>query len=149
VRNRTIKGLLIAALATAGVAVAAPPATPAPAPAGPISLKYPGGSLPHGGTATVTAYTNADVGPSPWYIEIFRYDVNPYNGAYATPTRVAICGGGSSCAVTQSFSETGYTYRYAHYAAYVSSNSTASPPDNVQATSDEVRIDYDQYWHGG
>jgi hypothetical protein len=144
-----IKVLLIAALATAGVAVAAPATTVSADPAWTISLKYPGGSLPNGGTATVTAYTNADVGPTPWYIEIFRYDTNPPDGAYATPTRVAICGGGTSCAVTQSFGATGYMYRYANYVAYVSSNSTALPPANVQATSNQITFEYDYYQHGG
>jgi hypothetical protein len=102
-----IKVLLIAALATAGVAVAAPATTASADPAWTISR------------------------------------------AYATLTRVAICGGGTSCAVTQSFGATGYMYRYANYVAYVSSNSTALPPANVQATSNQITFEYDYYQHGG
>jgi hypothetical protein len=115
-----------------------------------VSLKYPGGDLPNGGNATVTAITNVDVGPSPYYIEIFRVDpYNPPHNAYPTPTRVAICGGGTTCAVTMSFTETGEWGREADFVAYVSGNSTDSPPANTQATSNTIKIGYDTHWPGG
>jgi hypothetical protein len=70
-------------------------------------------------------------------------------GGPTSPSRIAVCGGGSSCPVTQGFGVSGYGSSVAHYVAYVSSNSTASPPASVQATSNGVDILYDHYYGGG
>jgi hypothetical protein len=80
-----------------------------------------------GGTTTLTAYANTDVGPSPYYIEIFDS---------TTGTRVAVCGSGSSCStnVTQSSS----TIR--NYVAYIALSGTTNPPPSVQVTSNTVLV---------
>lgn len=74
------------------------------------------------GTSTLTATTSSDVGPTPFYTEIF--DAN-------TGTRVGVCGFGTSCSANVSQS-VATTHRYV---AYVSNYSTANPPTGVQATS--------------
>ncbi len=74
------------------------------------------------GSSTLNATASADVGPSPFWIQIFDA---------TTGTRVGVCGSGTTCAATVS-----QTYATTHkYLAYVSSYSTAFPPTNVQATS--------------
>lgn len=79
-------------------------------------------TLAVGSTTTVTATTSADVGPTPFYTEL--YDAT-------TSTRIGVCGGGTSCSTTASQS-VATTHRYV---AYVSSYSTAFPPAGIQATS--------------
>src|SRR5215467_9882435 len=44
-----------------------------------------------GGTATLTATTLSDVGPTPYYIEIFDKNTN---------ARVGVCGYGTTCSTT-------------------------------------------------
>ena len=79
-------------------------------------------TLPVGGTATLTAATTSDVGPSPFWTQIFDA---------TTGTRIASCGSGTSCSATVSQS-VATTHRYI---AYVSGDSTAFPPTQLQETS--------------
>ncbi len=76
---------------------------------------------------TLTASTNMNVGPTPWYLGI--YDAT-------TGASVAICGTGTTCSasVTQA-SATTHSYR-----AYVASYSTTNPPANIQAASSYVTV---------
>jgi hypothetical protein len=75
------------------------------------------------GTATLTAFANQNVGPTPYYIEIFDE-----NG-----TRVAVCGTGSSCSATVTPS-----YAGSNYVAFVSDSSSALPPGSIVASSNVV-----------
>lgn len=85
---------------------------------------YIGGLLQPGQSysSTLTATTTTDVGPTPFYTEI--YDVT-------TGTRVAVCGSGTTCSL--SVSEVSPTTQ--EYVAYVSDYSSALPPSGIQATS--------------
>jgi hypothetical protein len=79
-------------------------------------------TLPVGGTSTLTATTADDVGPSPYYIEIFDA---------TTSTRLAVCGSGTSCSAQAS-----QTVATTHaYRAFVSSSDTQYPPNGIVATS--------------
>lgn len=75
-----------------------------------------------GGTSTLTATASMDVGPTPFYIEI--YDTT-------TGSFIVDCGSGTSCStsVSQSAASTH------SYAAYISTFGEGFPPPNVQATS--------------
>jgi hypothetical protein len=79
------------------------------------------------GQDTVTATTNVNVGPTPYYIEIF----NTHTGA-----RVAVCGTGTSCSGTASLS-----FGRNDFVAFVSGYSTSLPPVNTQANS-TIATDY-------
>lgn len=72
------------------------------------------------GSETVTANANGDVGPTPYYIEIFNE-----NG-----TRLAVCGVGSSCSATITPG-----YGGSHLVAFISGYSTAFPPSGIVASS--------------
>jgi hypothetical protein len=72
---------------------------------------------------TVTATANANVGPTPYYIQIFDE-----NG-----TRIGYCGSGSSCSVQFQPSTSGN-----NLVAFISSLSTTLPPLNTQASSNVV-----------
>lgn len=74
-----------------------------------------------GSSRTVKATTNVNVGPTPYYIQIFNL---------RTGTRVAICGTGTTCSTTLSVG-IGRT----EFAAFISSSSTSLPPLNTQASS--------------
>jgi hypothetical protein len=76
-----------------------------------------------GATATVTATTSADVGPSPFYIEIFDM---------TTGTLIQSCGGGTSCVASVSQSAAG-----AHsYRAFISPfSTTVPPPGSIESTN--------------
>jgi hypothetical protein len=76
------------------------------------------------GSETLTATANVNVGPTPYYIEIFDLD---------TGVRLTVCGSGTSCSVTTSLNGGAN-----HYAAFISSYSTTLPPLNTQATSNEL-----------
>jgi hypothetical protein len=75
-----------------------------------------------GGTVNLTATTSDNVGPSPYWIQI--YDDN-------TGTVLAQCPSGTTCPATVSALAAG-THRYR---AYVSANTTANPPTNIHGTS--------------
>ena len=78
------------------------------------------------GTTVLTANANGNVGPTPYFIQIFNE-----NG-----TRVAICGGGTSCAatVTPAFPPG------SNYVAFISDSSSTLPPGNIQASSNVVHV---------
>ena len=75
------------------------------------------------GSEPVTATTNADVGPTPYDIEIFDEAGN----------RLAACGSGSSCSVNFTPS-----YDGSNLVAFVSPYSATFPPDGVIASSNTV-----------
>lgn len=80
-----------------------------------------------GGTATVSATADENVGPSPFYIDI--YDTN-------TNTLIASCGFGTTCKATVSQSVAG-----AHvYVGYVGLASASAPPTELQTTSTPVYV---------
>jgi len=83
--------------------------------------------LPPGAAATLTAYANTDVGPTPWWLEIYDQ---------STGGSVAICGSGSSCSA--SVSQSSATTH--SYIAYVAGYSTTNPPPSVQATSNSLAV---------
>jgi len=66
---------------------------------------------------TITATANKDVGPTPYYIEIFD----------GSGTRLKSCGSGTSCSVDAAC--TGLYY------AFISQSSTGFPPAGTQASS--------------
>jgi hypothetical protein len=74
----------------------------------------------------LTATSNINVGPTPYYIEIFNA---------STGARIAICGSGTTCSVTVN-TNTSKT----HYVAFVSSNSTTLPPLNTQTSSNVITL---------
>jgi hypothetical protein len=73
---------------------------------------------PHG-SAVITATTNIDVGPTPYWIEIFNQ----------AGTRLAVCGSGTTCTGSASCGTVGAYY------GFISSNSTSFPPAGIQASS--------------
>ncbi len=75
---------------------------------------------------TLTATSNINVGPTPYFIEIFNLN---------TGARIAVCGTGTTCSVTVSSG-----FSRVHYAAFISSASTTLPPLNTQASSNIVTI---------
>jgi hypothetical protein len=87
-----------------------------------LSLSASPATVPVGSASTLTATTSADIGPSPFWTEI--YDVT-------THTRVAVCGYGTSCSTT--VSQAAATTH--EFIAYLSSNSAAYPPAGIQETS--------------
>lgn len=72
--------------------------------------------------STLTATSSTDVGPTPFYTQIFDA---------TTGTRVAVCGFGTTCSVAQTQSAV-TTHKFV---AYVSSYSATFPPAGIQATS--------------
>lgn len=116
----------LALLATCGLlgvsAAVASSAAPALADSFFVSLKAGTTTLPLGGSTTLTATTGMDVGPTPWFIDIFDT---------TTGTRLNACGSGTTCTATVSQSAaTTHTF-----VAYVASGSFTLPPANIQGTS--------------
>jgi len=91
-----------------------------------VSLYAPAQTI--NGPETVTATANGDVGPTPYYIEIFDE-----NG-----TLLKECGYGSTCSV----SYTPARYPGSCLVAFVSSYSTTLPPANIQASSNTACSQY-------
>jgi hypothetical protein len=87
-----------------------------------VSLSESTNAVPPGRAITLTAYANQDVGPTPYYLEI--YDRN-------TGGSLAICGSGSSCST--SVSQSSPTTH--SFIAYIGSYSTTNPPATIAATS--------------
>ena len=83
---------------------------------------------PSRSTRTLTAYSNVNVGPTPYYIEIFNL---------RTGARIAICGSGTTCTATVSLA-----FGRTDFAAFTSSNSTTLPPLNTQASSNIASANY-------
>jgi hypothetical protein len=79
-----------------------------------LSLSASPTTVPVGTATTLTAITSADIGPSPFWTEI--YDAT-------TQTRLVTCGYGTSCSATVSQS-VATTHEYI---AYLSNDSTAYP----------------------
>jgi len=74
---------------------------------------------------TLTATSNTNVGPTPYYIEIFNA---------RTGSRLAICGTGTTCSTTVSILTRG------DYVAFISANSTSLPPLSTQASSNVLSL---------
>ncbi|MGA2824595.1 MAG: hypothetical protein ABSF03_00575 [Streptosporangiaceae bacterium] len=85
-----------------------------------VSLSAPAGTF---GSETVTATANGEVGPSPYYIEIFN----------ETGTRLATCGFGSTCSMPFTPSHGG-----SKLIAFISGYSTAFPPSGTVAASNVI-----------
>jgi hypothetical protein len=119
-------GRLLALLATSGLlavsGVVAGTAVPALADSFFVELAASPTTLPVGGTTTLTATTGADVGPTPWFIDIFDT---------TTGLPVMFCGSGTTCSTT--VSETTATTQT--FVAYVASTGPSAPPPNIQGTS--------------
>lgn len=77
----------------------------------------------------VTATTNIDIGPTPYYISIYNQ---------STGNRVAICGAGTICSVDASL-HPGHN----SFVAFVAPFDTALPPANVMANSNVANVYYD------
>jgi hypothetical protein len=84
-------------------------------------------SLPANNSATVTATASLDVGPTPFFIEVFDQ---------TTGAAVVICGSGATCSSSVTQSSAGEHF----YTAFVSAFSTTTPPPNIRATSNTVGV---------
>ncbi len=89
-----------------------------------ISLSAPSSSCQNC-YVTVTATTNVDVGPTPYYITVFNMD----------GTWLRTCGSGTSCSFQ--YQPQGYD----ELVAFISTNNTTLLPTNIQATSNVVGIE--------
>ena len=87
-----------------------------------LSLSASPTTVPIGAATTLTATTSTNIGPSPFWTEI--YDAT-------TQTRVGVCGSGTSCSAT--VSENAATTH--EFVAYLSYFSAAYPPSGIQKTS--------------
>ncbi|MDX6396159.1 MAG: trimeric autotransporter adhesin [Streptosporangiaceae bacterium] len=87
-----------------------------------LSLSASPTTVPIGAATTLTATTSTNIGPSPFWTEI--YDAT-------TQTRVGVCGSGTSCSAT--VSESAATTH--EFVAYLSYFSAAYPPSGIQKTS--------------
>ena len=92
-----------------------------------VSLNASPKALAPGQASSLTATSNTDVGPTPYYIEI--YDDS-------TGLLLTYCGAGTSC--TASVSQPSPASK--RFVAYVASYSSTEPPLNVQASSDPVTV---------
>jgi hypothetical protein len=96
----TLGAAVLGVCCSAGAAVAAPatPARPSGGNGFTISLAA-SSSVPYvGQSVTLTATTNADVGPTPYYITIY---------SQTTGAELAVCGVGTTCSAAASQSGTG------------------------------------------
>lgn len=92
-----------------------------------ISLKASPTTVGIGGTTTLTSTTSADIGPSPFYAEIYDQ---------TSGTLVGLCGFTTTCSVTTS-QAVATTHKFI---AYVSLYSTGNPPTGIQATSNNAYV---------
>ncbi len=92
-----------------------------------VSLSAPAVTV--NGPETVTATSTVNVGPTPYYIEIFDE-----NG-----TRIAACGSGTTCSVSYTPSARG-----SNLVAFVASYDSTLPPANIQASSNAVHTTYER-----
>lgn len=82
-----------------------------------------------GHPVTLTATSNVDVGPTPYYLDI--YDVS-------SGTLLTACGYGTTCDVsTEIDSCTSHSYR-----AYIGDPSSTPPPTNNQGSSNTVSVEW-------
>jgi hypothetical protein len=91
---------------------------------GPVTLTASANTLPVGFATTLTATTAVDIGPSPFYDQI-------WDTSTPTPTLLVTCGSGTTCSTTVAQSTAG-THTYV---ATIADYSTAYPPANAQSTS--------------
>jgi hypothetical protein len=99
----TLSAAVIAVCCAAGGAAAAParPVLPAAGDGFSVSLGT-SSSYPYAGQpVTVTAITNVDVGPTPYYITIY---------SETTGAELAVCGSGTTCSATVSQANRGSQY---------------------------------------
>jgi len=121
--TRRLLALGLPALILAGFV---PATLPTPAAAGGNGPFYPSiavsaSDVSPGTGVTVTATTSIDVGPTPYYTQI--YDMT-------TGARIVSCGSGTVCSATTS-------YQYPHFGrfqAFVGANSFSPPPPNTQGS---------------
>jgi hypothetical protein len=92
-----------------------------------VSLSASPTAIGPGGSSTLTAYSSVDVGPTPYWIEIFDRS----NGQ-----NIAVCGTGTSCSM--SVSQSSPTTH--SFIAYISGYGLSNPPPSVQATSNSVSV---------
>jgi hypothetical protein len=90
-----------------------------------ISLTAPGDT--YAAPETVTATASVNVGPTPYYIEVFNE-----NG-----TLLDTCGSGTTCSFSYTPAEAG-----SYLVAFIASSSTTLPPTNIQASSNTVLTYY-------
>ena len=131
----TLSAAAVAAWCMAGVAAAAPAAQALPAAGGgfSISLAASSSSPLAGGSVTITATTNADVGPTPYYITIY---------SETTGAELAICGSGTTCSATVSQSSPGTQ----DFEAFVGDDITGDgQPGFVVVSSSEVPVTWWQF----
>jgi hypothetical protein len=103
---------------------------------GPVGLSAAQDTLPVGDTTTLTATTDVNIGPSPFYDQIWDTTATP-------PTLLNQCGSGTSCSisVTQSAATTH------SYVATVGDYATSYPPPSVQSTSPTTYVTWnDSGW---
>ena len=79
--------------------------------------------------STLTATTNMDVGPTPYWIQIYDESTGSY---------VASCASGTSCSI----SVTEPTTSLQEYTAVVADGADSYPPGNEQAVSSVVAVDW-------
>lgn len=121
----------LALLATCGLlgatAAVAGSAAPALADSFFVQLSASPTTLAVGGTTTLTAVTGMDVGPTPWFIDIFDA---------TSGVRLKACGSGTSCSVTTS-QNVATTHMFV---AFVAQGSSTLPPAGIQGTSDAAYV---------
>ena len=124
-------GRMLALLATSGLlglsGVVAGGATPARADTFFVELSASPPSLAVNQSTTLTATTGTDVGPTPWYIDIYDMTANKLLRA---------CGSGVTCSVNVT---EGLETTHA-FVAYVGAPSPAPPPSNLQGTSNTAFV---------
>jgi hypothetical protein len=131
----TLSAAAIAVWCLAGVAAAAPAtqALPAAGDGFSISLATSSSYPLAGGSVTVTATTNANVGPTPYYITIY---------SETTGAEVAICGTGTTCSATVTQSSPGTQ----DFEAFVGDEVTGDgQPGFVVVPSNEVPVTWWQF----
>ncbi|MGH9070681.1 MAG: RHS repeat-associated core domain-containing protein [Acidimicrobiales bacterium] len=90
-----------------------------------------------GAISILVAFSNVDIGPTPYYLEIYDSDNNAL---------VAVCGSGTYCEVEVSVpvgAPQAYTPVRADFVAVIASYSPTYPPPNLVASSNEVTLDWD------
>jgi hypothetical protein len=140
----TLSAAAVAVWCLAGVAAAAPAtqALPAAGDGFTISLATSSSYPLAGGSVTITATTNANVGPTPYYITIY---------SETTGAELAICGTGTTCSATVTQSSPGTQ----DFEAFVGDDvSGDGQPGFVVVSSNEVPVTWWQFviidpWGGG
>jgi hypothetical protein len=95
-------------------------------------------TVPHQGSFTLSISTNVDVGPTPYYTQIFNLTSLRDGGAGSTGFLVASCASGTTCSTTTQKPDRARTL--ITYAAYVGGWAAFPPPPNVVATSPKTYV---------